>query len=85
MLRLRSLTTTGLVYTLLTSVALIGVGYVLLQPGSRRWLGWVLLVVGVGTLIGYFAMGDMPPGVYCAATLVAGIALTVSKEPAPAA
>jgi tellurite resistance protein TehA-like permease len=70
---------TGLVYALLTQIALIGVGYVVLEAGTRRWLGWLLLVVGVGTLIGYLAMGDMPPGVYYAATLIAGITLAVSK------
>lgn len=74
---------TALVYSLLTSIALIGVGYVILQSGTRRWLGWVFLAFGVGTLVGYFAMGDMPPGVYYAATLIAGIALVFSREPAP--
>lgn len=68
------------VYSLLTQIALMAVGYLLLRAG-RRWLGWFLVVVGVATLLAYVALGNMPPGVYYAALAVAGITLAVARQP----
>lgn len=70
---------TLLVGSLTAQIALIAIGYLLIRS-SRDRLGWMLVVVGVGTMTGYVALGDMPPGVYYAAWLIAAITLLVSRR-----
>jgi hypothetical protein len=62
-------------YTLLTQIALMIVGFVLIQTGYPAWLGWGMLVLGGLSLIAYLVFKDMPPFVHYVLLLVMGIAL----------
>lgn len=62
-------------YTLLTQVALMLVGWVLLQSGYPAWLGGGLLVLAVLSLVAFVVFKDMPPFVHYVLLLIVGIAL----------
>lgn len=68
------------VLSLSSQITLIGVGYLMILS-YKKWLGWLLILAGVGTMIGYFAAGDMPPAVYYPIWLVAALVLLFSKQP----
>lgn len=62
-------------YTLLTQIALIVVGFVLIQSGYPTWLGWGMLVLGGLSIVAYLVFKDMPPFVHYVLLLVMGIVL----------
>jgi hypothetical protein len=75
-------------YFLPTEIALILVGFVLLQTGYPKWLAWPVLVLGVLMLIGSFLGGGVPL-YHSILYLILGIALLLlrsrSPQPLPAA
>lgn len=62
-------------YTILTQIALIIVGFVLLQTGYQAWLGWGTVVLAAISLIAFLVFKDMPPFTHYLITLVIGIIL----------
>jgi hypothetical protein len=68
------------IYSILTQIALVFIGFVLLQSGYPKWVGWVILVVGGLTLVAYLVLGDMPPLVYYPVFLIMGIMLLRSRS-----
>ena len=62
-------------YTILTQLALIIVGFMLIQSGYPAWLGWGMLVLAVLSLIAFLVFKDMPPFVHYILLLIMGIAL----------
>jgi hypothetical protein len=62
-------------YTLLTQLALIIVGFVLLQSGYPAWLGWGMLVLAALSLVAFLVFKDMPPFVHYVLLLIMGIVL----------
>ncbi|HSM45081.1 MAG TPA: DUF4386 family protein [Acidimicrobiia bacterium] len=71
------------VLSLSSQITLIAVGY-LMVLSFKKWLGWLLVLAGVGTMIGYFVAGDMPPAVYYPVWLIAALVLLFSRQPEPA-
>ena len=74
-------------YTALTQVALITVGYVLLQAGYPGWLGWGMIALVGLTVIGAIIFRDMPPFVHYLWLSIMGCTLLLASSPklAPAA
>ena len=68
-------------YYILTLIALLISGFVLLRSGYPKWLGWLVLVLAGLMLVAYLALGGLPPGVYYPILLVMGITLVVIKTP----
>ena len=64
------------VYTILTQIALIVVGFVLVQTGYPAWLGWGAVILAALSLIAFLVFKDMPPFTHYLITLVIGIVLT---------
>lgn len=62
-------------YTLLTQLALMIVGFVLIQRNYPAWLSWGVLVLGGLSILAYLVFKDMPPFVHYVLLLVMGIAL----------
>jgi hypothetical protein len=62
-------------YTILTQIALIIVGWVLIQSGYPTWLGWGMLALAVLSLVAYLVFKDMPPFTHYILLLILGIAL----------
>ncbi len=62
-------------YTLLTQLALMIVGFVLIQSNYPGWLSWGMLVLGGLSILAYLVFKDMPPFVHYVLLLVMGIAL----------
>lgn len=62
-------------YTLLTQIALMIFGFVLIQSGYPAWLSWGMLVSGGLSIVAYLVFKDMPPFVHYVLLLVMGIAL----------
>jgi hypothetical protein len=79
----------ALSYYLLTQVALIIIGFLLLQTGFPKWLGWLVLVLGGLILVAGLVLGGMPPGVHAILFLILGVALLLlrsrSSQPLPSA
>jgi hypothetical protein len=68
-------------YTVLTQLALLGIGYVLLQAGYPNWLGWGMIALVSLTVIAMVIFRDMPPFVHYVWMLVMGITLLVTSTP----
>jgi hypothetical protein len=62
-------------YTLLTQIALMLVGFVLIQSGYPSWLGWGMVILGVLSAVAYLVFKDMPPFAHYIPLLVIGIVL----------
>jgi hypothetical protein len=62
-------------YTLLTQIALVGIGFVLIQSGYPGWLSWGMLVLAGLSTVAYLVFKDMPPFAHYVLLLVMGIAL----------
>jgi hypothetical protein len=62
-------------YTLLTQIALIMVGFTLIQSSYPVWLGWGMLVLGGMSIAVFLIFKDMPPFVHYVLLLIMGIAL----------
>ena len=75
-------------YFLPTEIALLLVGFVLLQTGYPKWLAWTAIVLGVLMLIASFSGGGVPL-YHSILYLILGIALLLlrsrSPQPLPAA
>jgi hypothetical protein len=71
-------TTAG--YYLFTEIALILVGFLLLQTGYPKWLGWLVLVLGGLILVAGLVSGGLPPGVHAILYLILGIALLLMRS-----
>jgi hypothetical protein len=69
------------VYSFLTAIALILIGFVLLQAGFPKWLGWVVLVIGGLELVVYVVLGDLPPAVHYLPFLIMGATLLFTAPP----
>jgi hypothetical protein len=69
-------------YFLLTEIALVLVGFVLLQSGYPKWLGWLLLVLGGLMLIASFSGGGVPL-YHSILYLILGIALLLMRSRSP--
>jgi FtsH-binding integral membrane protein len=63
-------------YTILTQIALIIVGFVLLQTGYPSWLGWGTVILAALSLLAFLVFKDMPPFTHYLIMLVIGIVLT---------
>lgn len=68
-------------YSILTLIALLISGFILLRSGYPKWLGWLVLVLAGLMLVAYLVLGDLPPGVFYPILLVMGITLVVIKTP----
>jgi hypothetical protein len=66
---------TFLIYTVLTQIALIVVGFVLLQTGFPAWSGWGTVILAALSLGAFLVFKDMPPFTHYLITLVIGIVL----------
>jgi hypothetical protein len=66
-------------YTVLTDLALMSGGVVLLQAGYPKWLGWLVLVLGGLILVIYLVSGDIPPLFHYLVFLILGIALLLMR------
>ena len=66
-------------YTVMTQLALIAIGYVLIQSGYPAWLGWGMIVLVSLTIVGLILFRDMPPFVHYVWTLVMGITILLSN------
>jgi hypothetical protein len=64
-------------YTVLTQLALLLIGYTLLQAGYPGWLGWGMIVLVSLTIIAMVVFRDMPPFVHYIWILVMGIMVVV--------
>lgn len=62
-------------FTLLTQVALMIVGFVLIQNGYPAWQGWGMLVLAGLSIIAYLIFKDMPPFIHYVLLLILGIVL----------
>lgn len=60
-------------YTVLTQLALLAIGYVLLQAGFPGWLGWGMIVLVGLTMVAMVIFRDMPPFIHYVWILVMGI------------
>jgi len=69
-------------YFLSTEIALILVGFVLLQTGYPKWLAWPVLVLGGLLLIGSFSGGGVPL-FHSILYLILGIALLLLRSRSP--
>jgi hypothetical protein len=70
-------------YFLPTEIALILVGFVLLQTGYPKWLAWPLLVLGGLMLISSVSLGGGIPLYHSILYLILGIALLLLRSPQP--
>jgi hypothetical protein len=70
-------------YFLLTEIALILVGFVLLQSGYPKWLAWPVLVLGGLMLIASFLGGGGVPLFHSILYLILGIALLLLRSRSP--
>jgi hypothetical protein len=68
-------------YTALTQVALITVGYVLLHAGYPAWLGWGMIAVVSLTVVAAIIFRDMPPFVHYVWLLIMGFTMLFSSAP----
>jgi len=77
----------GVGYFLLTEIALIIIGFLLLQTGYPKWLAWPVLVLGGLMLIATLVLGGFVPAAYYLIFLILGIALLLlrSRSPQPLA
>ena len=62
-------------YTILMQVALLLVGFVMIQSGYPGWMGWGMFGLGVLSVVAYLLFKDMPPFAHYVPLLVMGIAL----------
>jgi hypothetical protein len=62
-------------YTLLTQIALLIIGYTLVQSGYPTWLSWGMLVLAGLSILAYIVFKDMPPFVHYVLLMIMGIAL----------
>lgn len=62
-------------YTVLTQLAIITLGYVVLQSGFPAWLGWVLMLLAGLSLVTFLIVRDMVPATHYLLLLVLGIML----------
>jgi hypothetical protein len=62
-------------YTLLTQLALMMVGFVLIQSGYPAWLSWGTLILAGLSLLAYLIFKDIPPFAHYVLLLVLGISL----------
>jgi hypothetical protein len=69
-------------YFLLTEIALILVGFVLLKTGYPKWLAWPVLVLGGLMLIGSLSGGGIPL-YHSMLYLILGIALLLLRSRSP--
>jgi hypothetical protein len=69
-------------YFLLTEIALIFVGFLLLQSGYPKWLGWPVLVLAGLMLIASFSGGGVPL-YHSILYLILGIALLLLRSRSP--
>ena len=70
-------------YSILTQIALIITGFVLLRSGYPKWLGWVVLVFGGLLLVMWILLGGGPPGLNNIPLLVMGIVLLRLRSRSP--
>jgi hypothetical protein len=63
------------VYTILTQIALMIIGFVLIRSDYPTWLGWGMLVLGGLSLAVYLFFKDMPPFAHYVPLLIMGITL----------
>jgi hypothetical protein len=68
-------------YTALTQIALVAIGYVLLQAGYPGWLGWGMIALVGLTVVAAIIFRDMPPFVHYVWLLVMGVTLLLSSTP----
>jgi hypothetical protein len=68
-------------YTILTQVALIAFGFVLLQTEYPVWLGWGVITLVSLTVIGAIIFRDMPPFVHYIWLLIVGCTVLLSSSP----
>ena len=68
-------------YTVLTQIALIAVGYVVLQAGYPAWLGWGMIGLVSLTVLGMAIFRDMPPFVHYLWLLIMGVTLLLTSSP----
>lgn len=73
----------GPAYFFLTEIALILVGFVLLQSGYPKWLAWPVLVLGALMLIASVFLGGGVPLYHSILYLILGIALLLMRSRAP--
>ena len=64
-------------YTVLMQIALMIVGFVLIQGAYPGWLGWGVMVLGGLSLVAYLVFKDMPPFAHYVPLLVMGIVLVI--------
>lgn len=62
-------------YTILTQIALMIFGFVLVQTGYPTWLGWGLLGLAALSLVAFLIFKDMPPFIHYVLLLIVGIVL----------
>jgi hypothetical protein len=72
----------GPAYFFLTEIALILVGFLLLQTGYPKWLAWPVLVLGVLMLVASFLGGGVPL-FHSILYLILGIALLLLRSRSP--
>ncbi len=73
----------GLVYYLFTEIALIIIGFLLLQTGYPKWFAWPMLVLGGLVLVAVLVSGGLPPAIHTFLFFILGIALLLMRSPQP--
>lgn len=75
----------ALAYFLLTELALIIIGFLLLWTGYPKLLGWLVIVLGGLILVGDLVLGGLPPLFHNMIVLILGSALLLmhSRSPQP--
>ena len=76
-----SLTTA--IYFLFTAIALILIGFLLLQTSYPKWFAWPMLVLPVLVVVAGLMFGGLPPAVNSLLYLILGIALLLMRSRSP--